>query len=167
MRFSIKHAWARINPSQLCLVLAVVLVANSLMGHLLYSMTPSLRYRLFFKTTVEPAELNGVKRGDYVTFNVKHPAKANVYIGEIKRVGCAAGDTLYVTPSWDYMCGGTLLGRAKPFDMHGNPTNRFRYDGKIPPGMLFLIGDHKDSYDSRYLGLVPVTLVKEKAWPLM
>lgn len=41
-------------------------------------------------------------------------------------------------------------------------------EGRIPEGFLFLQASHKESFDSRYaeFGLIPVSSIKERLWPI-
>jgi len=45
--------------------------------------------------------------------------------------------------------------------------SRFVYNGAIPDGMYFMMGSHKDSYDSRYYGLVDKDRFIGGAYPLL
>ena len=50
--------------------------------------------------------------------------------------------------------------------MKGDRLENFVYEGVIGKGLLFVTGDHKDSYDSRYFGFINREQVTAKAFPL-
>ena len=95
----------------------------------------------------------------------------------IKRVGCAAGEVLFgkngefscYLPGNDEKpsCDGTFLGKAKEFSLKGEKLPIFSYSGVVPEGKMFLIGSHKDSYDSRYFGFVNVKDILYVAHPVI
>lgn len=83
----------------------------------------------------------------------------------IKRVGCDEGGKL-VTSGKEFYCNGFFLGKAKDFSKRGDPLTAFHYNGIIPQGYAFMVNDHKDSYDSRYYGLVQKKNVSALVTPL-
>ena len=83
-----------------------------------------------------------------------------------KKVGCVSGDSLSVKWKKHYYCNGTYLGYAKDKSIKGNPVENFIHNGIIPEGMLFVIGDHPDSYDSKYFGFLRKENVKAIAYPI-
>lgn len=118
------------------------------MDHLIFVRSDSVEARILFKTG------GTAQRGDYVTFPINHP-----YIGKntewlTKVVGCRSGDQLHVVGK-DYYCNGNLIGRAKNKTLEGKPLTPFLWNGTIPPHQLFMVGIHKDSFDSKYLGFIP------------
>ena len=42
----------------------------------------------------------------------------------------------------------------------------FAFNGKIPSDFMFVMGEHKDSYDSRYFGLKEKSRVRAKLYPI-
>ncbi len=82
----------------------------------------------------------------------------------VKKVVCMEGDHLVVKDR-EYYCNGKYLCTAKKFSRRGERLENFKFNGKIPQGMLFLMGPHKDSYDSRYYGFIPIDKVS-KVLPL-
>jgi Type IV secretory pathway, protease TraF len=73
----------------------------------------------------------------------------------VKKVGCLPGQYLKVTLV-QADCDGVKVGHIRHETMDGKPISPALYDGIIPTGKVFLLGEHYYSYDSRYFGLVPV-----------
>lgn len=72
----------------------------------------------------------------------------------VKRVTCLPGQHLKVTPT-KAKCDGKEIGHVRDKTMDGKTITPALFDGVIPPGQVFLMGEHYFSYDSRYFGLVP------------
>jgi len=75
----------------------------------------------------------------------------NGYLTVTKRVACMDGQLLEKR-ELEYYCDNFLIGKAKTKSMTGNPLTPFEYNGRVPDNYVFLLGDHPDSYDSRYWG---------------
>lgn len=140
-------------------------VAWFVCSHLTVTLTPSLTHRVFWRST-SPAGVRAVHTGSYIIFEHVVPAPLNRLVRVVKRVGCSSGETLTADANDDYYCNGQYLGRAKRRTLLGEPLTPFRYNGVVPDGMLFVVGDHRDSYDSRYIGFVQHEMVEEIAWAL-
>ncbi len=65
----------------------------------------------------------------------------------VKRVGCLPGQHLR-NAGRNFYCNDRLLGQA----LKGK--NHYIFNGTIPEGRYFIIGDSEKSYDSRYFGLI-------------
>mgnify|MGYP000061180902 CR=1 FL=1 len=104
-----------------------------------------------------------VHKGDYVLFTAQHPIiNGGVPTHLTKQVACVAGDRLHFDGSTWY-CNGEVLGGVIRSTSDGKPIDVAQAEGVIPAGMLFLMGTHPRSFDSRYLGLIEekrVTKVK-------
>ncbi|WP_398980741.1 signal peptidase I, partial [Streptomyces sp. I05A-00742] len=93
----------------------------------------------------------------------------------IKRVVAVGGDTVKCCDaSGKIMVNGTPL--QEPYIHPGNPPSELKFEVRVPPGRLFVMGDHRsDSADSRFHlagpghGTVPEDLVIGRAtviaWP--
>ena len=91
-------------------------------------------------------------KGDYVTVPVHHPLIRGPYNDHLtKRIGCVEGEVLRFENGGDY-CGSYWLGRVLPRAYDGTPLKPFVWNGPIPAGKVFLVGDDPRSFDSRYLG---------------
>lgn len=77
----------------------------------------------------------------------------------VKKVGCLPGQHLKVTMQ-QADCDGKKVGHIRHETMDGRPITPALYDGIIPAGKVFLLGEHYFSYDSRYFGLVPFTWIQ-------
>jgi len=73
----------------------------------------------------------------------------------VKKVGCLPGQHLKVTMK-QTDCDGEKIGHIRHTTIDGKPISPALYDGVIPAGKAFLLGEHYYSYDSRYFGLVPM-----------
>ncbi len=127
------------------------------------TMTPSLDKRIFFIKEKNPTE---VRKSDYVLFTCdfsrvdpEFPTVA------IKRVACTAGEILR-TQGNVYFCEGESIGMAKDVSLGGERVAKFVYDGVIPEGYIFVAGDHRDSYDSKYFGFLRKRDVQAIVYPL-
>lgn len=147
--------WGRNDPKPRTPILAQLYIAATSIGALLFftshaviTVTPSLAYHVFWPN---PAPAN---KDEYAWFSIEHP-----YLGKgakrlTKRIGCEAGDyLLYQAPV--HYCNGTVVDQVMPARSNGDPIEAFAYDGIVPQGMVYMLGDRPTSLDSRYFGLVP------------
>jgi len=162
----IKEIVRELNSKGVFALLLFACLANFAFGHVRWSMTNSLNGRLFVVIPAGPYDKMRIKNDSLVVVDVLRP-HGDGLVREIKRVGCVEGQVLSVSDSFTYSCDGNPLGTAKHFDLSGKPTLKFAFNGTIPKGKLFLIGDSKDSYDSRYYGLVNVECVLAFGWKII
>lgn len=147
----------------------VVIVAVSCLAtyyvyqHLKVTLTKSLSKRVFW--SVKYDQKQNVKTGQYIIFDQYVPKPQNKMRTFIKKAGCTSGETLTVKND-DYFCDGEYIGHAKRKSLTGETMVPFVFNGKVPDGATFAIGDHADSFDSRYVGFISRTRVKEVAWAL-
>ncbi len=147
------------------IILAVVVAGTVIPRRVGIILTPSLAHR-FFWVSKEPEH---VGRGDYVYFEdaelaraVGKPEHPNIF----KIIRCDEGDTLTVDVQKQFSCNGEFLGVAKDYSLKGEKMPFFVFNGKIPPGFMFVMGEHKDSYDSRYFGLKEKNRIRAKLYPI-
>jgi type IV secretory pathway protease TraF len=77
----------------------------------------------------------------------------------VKRIGCRPGGTLSTRNAMVY-CDDTFLGIAlRGVVSRDSEIKQFVFNGIVPDGKLFLVGDSADSYDSRYFGFVNTSQV--------
>lgn len=137
----------------LCLSLAI---GMAIPDRLTMTKTDSVKYHLFWE--INRKEL---QRGVYVRLPLYDPAAGCNPCSIVKRVGCLPGDRL-VSEDMNYYCNGKFLGQCNT----GISIVRFRFNGKVPPGMVFLVGDRDNSYDSRYFGFKSISDIETVLSPL-
>lgn len=154
------HNW------RLWLAITCLIVAGTLIPYKFsVTLTPSLKHRIYWLTR----DPDKVVRGDYVLFHHKElAAKVGMKKSEemLKVIGCNEGDQLTVDAEKKFYCNGEYLVRAKDISLKGEPLQHFVFIGQIPKGVMFVMGQHKDSYDSRYFGFVEKNRILAKAYPI-
>lgn len=151
-------------------VVVLLVFLHFLFNHLSFSATDSVGYHLFYITK----PYKKIKRWDYVLFpihrtNIKEiqkEMKSFKTIILVKQVACLPGDNLTVKGRKFY-CNGKYLCTAKIKALDGERVKHFKFNGRIPKGYFFAYGKDKNSYDSRYYGLVPIKNVISVAKPIL
>jgi type IV secretory pathway protease TraF len=152
-------------------ILTGILLTGFIMATVVKSSDVSSPYSLWIRKIVN----TGYERNEYVLIKFNH-------IKLIKQIKCLPGEYLenidncfYCAENSELKANTTenpelelkgKLGCAKLFDRKGNMTNPFRYSGIIPPHYYFVMGEHKDSYDSRYIGLINAGQIEDALWPV-
>jgi type IV secretory pathway protease TraF len=126
-------------------IVAFVLVALIPM-RLTVTVTNSVKHRVFWSYPPDPQK---IVHGQYVraSAHLDMPQVSCDPCSIVKKVGCRAGDHLS-SQSGQFFCNTVPICRALP----GNEP--FEFNGTVPEGKVFLIGDSLDSYDSRYFGFI-------------
>jgi len=156
----------RNNNWRLFLILLAVVIAGTVIPrHIGIILTPSLAHRIFWVSR----NPQSIGRGDYVFFEdaelarkVGKPEHPNIF----KIIRCDEGDTLTVNADKQFFCNGEFLGVAKDYSLKGENMRYFAFNGRIPKGFMFVMGEHRDSYDSRYFGLKEKNRVRAKLYPI-
>lgn len=133
------------------------------------STTPSLGDRVFLFNVVDVykgVHSSDIQSGDTVRFPFADAVTGGHTVYMLKRVACTSGQRLQVNKQKDYYCDDRYLGHAKSVSAKGASVKNFEFDGIIPEGKFFALADHKDSYDSRYYGLIDLDRVVARAYPL-
>jgi conjugal transfer pilin signal peptidase TrbI len=131
--------------------------------HLTVSVSPSMGDHVFWMR--KNVGISTIRQGDIVRFPFSDSVtKGKVFL--LKRAACMPGQSLLVDGHKDYFCDGGYLGRAKDKSLKGEPARNFEFSGVIPNGKFFAFAPHKDSYDSRYIGLIDLNTVVAKVYPL-
>ena len=155
------------RPSNLRLILflgALIMAGMLIPSRFAVSLTPSTDHRVFFLKQGPARE--ELRRGAYVLFDFR-----SEYIDggssrkAIKRVACGAGDEFSTSGDTCY-CNGREMAVAKIRSLKGEKLPHFSYNGKIPEDRIFVTGQHRDSFDSRYFGFIGKEKVKALAYPL-
>jgi signal peptidase I len=159
-------------------VIALIVIGGAAIpNYFAVTTTPSLDKRIFF--IVKSRQIEKLKKGDYVMFSLLKskpegdlPAKLVRMIkdegedSQIKKIGCVAGEELKNIGN-EYYCKNKLIAKAKEYSLGGERLKKFEFSGKIPEGEMFLVGDHVDSYDSRYFGFIKATDIIATLYPLL
>jgi conjugal transfer pilin signal peptidase TrbI len=129
-------------------VAAVVALITYVHMGIVIPMTPSVKYHVLLESSGVPA------KGDYVDVDVFHAGiDQERAVRLTKRIACVAGEVLRYENGRHY-CGNDYLGVVLKRTSKGLPLQAFEFNGVIPAGKVFLVGDHERSFDSRYIGLV-------------
>jgi len=144
---------------------ALSLTGYWLCSRLVFAISPSLSHRVFVldRSGRQP------RKGDYVIFRFASPLFENGKPQRlIKEVACVSGDILSIDVSNRFFyCNGKFLGMAKVITLKGAILPMFVFNGKVPEGTLFVSGQHRDSFDSRYWGFLDRKKVEAIAHPLL
>ena len=156
----------RINKWRLFLMILVAVVAGTVIPRKIgITLTPSLDHRIFWVNR-NPER---VGRGDCVFFmdpelarKVGKPDVPNFF----KIIRCDEGDIMAVDAEKRFFCNGAFMGTAKDYSRKGEKMQYFEFNGEIPRGFMSVMGEHRDSYDSRYFGFVDKSRVRAKLYPI-
>ena len=148
----------------LLIVTACCLITWYLCMHIKVTLTNSLIKRVFWAVK-DDRKSALIKSGQYIIFDQVVPEPAVHVVKFIKRVGCSSGEILRFE-SDSYYCNGKYIGHAKRQSLTGGALTPFVFNGEVPVDMIFAIGDHPDSFDSRYVGFISRVRVEEVAWAL-
>lgn len=145
-------------------VIILLIVGFYLPSKVMVTTSDSLDHRVFlFNPFFDPST---VHKKDYVIFNLtSHYINNNNPIKTTKQIACETGDRLTVDRK-AYYCNDKFLGLAKKHSLKGEPVANFEYNGIVPEHKLFVMGNHKDSFDSRYFGFLDRKDIKAKAVPV-
>jgi len=163
---------------KIIIVIALIVIGGAAIpNYFAVTTTPSLNKRVFF--IVKSKQIEKLKTGDYVMFSLLRskpeidlPAKLVRMIkdegedSQIKRIGCIAGEELKNIGN-EFYCKNKLIAKAKEYSLGGERLKKFEFSEKIPEGNMFLVGDHVDSYDSRYFGFIKAKDIIATVYPLL
>lgn len=155
-------AWLAVTVTLLLCTGSLYLVRDRYaLGH---NVSDSLPQSFFWIVKSEP-----VQKGDYVAFKYHNQGAGDPFPDGVtftKFVQATAGATI-ATSGRDVYVDGRYAGHAKPHSKTGVPLELIAPQ-VIPPGQLYVLGTHRDSYDSRYarVGLIKQNDVIGKAIPL-
>lgn len=123
------------------------------------NLTESLAGRIFL---IDKSD-KSVKPGELVAFSSQNAAPIPDGITLIKRVAGVTGDRVSVENRFVFI-NGQPVAFAKPTSRTGEPLLPVN-SGAIPEGFFFAVGEHPDSFDSRYSppGLIPLNTVRGQA----
>jgi type IV secretory pathway protease TraF len=122
-------------------------LANSIAG-LMVNLTSSEPTGIYLRVPGKP------ERGDMVALR-----------SLMKHVVAVPGDVVTVTPQGTYVNGRLFPHSAIPEDTHGYQPFPFG-TYTLRPGQYWLLGTSPDSWDSRYLGPIPIGLIATNVRPV-
>ena len=149
----------------LVLSLCLILLAAYLSGvRLSFNISGSLPFRLFL--TARGGEVScGPGEIGLFRLNVRNPYWDYGTVFAKRFVGCP-GDTLR-TKGAEFYLNDEKIAVASGHDSRGVAVTSFRFDGVIPAGSYFVLGDGEKSYDSRYWGFVRRSWIVGRGFPLL
>ena len=129
-----------------------------------FNVSGSLPHRAFL--TVRNGEIPcGAGSVGLFRLNVPNPYWDYGTVFAKRFVGCP-GDTLRAEGAEFYL-NGEKIAVARGRDSRGTAVASFRFDGTIPAGSYFVLGDGERSYDSRYWGFVRKSWIVGRGFPLL
>lgn len=128
----------------------MVFGGNLAFSRLSISLTDSVDAKLLVRNDAP------LMRDDFVSFILFDERAPNGQARVMKRMICLEGDELrYDAGERYFYCNDVAVGYVKPNALDGTSLEPFNWTGTvIPEGFAYVGGGHKDSYDSRYFGLV-------------
>lgn len=166
-----KSKRSNLNVKSLVIVFLIAAVAwypsKWFFSHISRSPTHSDPQHHFFWMSKDPQKIASVTKGDYIIFPHSTRIIDNCYPSchLTKKIVCAPGDVLSAHDHI-FTCNGSMLGQSLTHNKHKVPVTSFEYEGRIPDGKFFVMCPARDSYDSRYFGLVDKSNVQAVARPL-
>lgn len=164
--------WNRDKTAKGLMLLSAFAFGLLIPGRFSITTTPSLTHRIYLISRV--SDVREIRKGSYLLFSMVHAYanssqardairramagreksyRATTSIPAMKMTRCMPGDYLKALDRL-YYCNGEFLGQAKEYSLKGERVENFVYDGVVPPGKIFVMGEHKDSFDSRYFGFI-------------
>lgn len=140
---------------KLFLGIVIIALGSSLANGVIIQPTPSM----FGTVYVESESQGEVVKNDLVQFEMTHPL---ILGGEptmlLKRIVCMPNDVLKIDKTGWVTCNDLFLGIAatRTSSDKSKKLEAFQYNGVIPDGKVFVMGDHPESFDSRYYGLIDI-----------
>lgn len=136
-------------------------------GTIAINISESLPVGIYMQTTPKQ-----IKSGDIILFyseTINQTAAKRGYIkpgSQLgKRVLAVGGDNLQ-TGEKTIINGEVVSSKIQQKDSQKRPMEIFQFEGIVPSGKIFVLGDTPGSYDSRYYGFVNESDINKKLKPL-
>lgn len=135
---------------EILIISIMVFGGNLAASRLSISLTDSVDAKLLVRNEAP------LMRDDFVSFILFDERAPGGEARVMKRMICLEGDELrYDAAERYFYCNDVVVGYVKPRALDGSVLEPFAWTGThIPAGYAYVGGGHKDSYDSRYFGLV-------------
>lgn len=133
-------------------LLLLVTITKRYSSEYVFNLTPSIEGKLYRMTPDK-----SIERERVVVFPFKHAVLPHGVEHLTKKVLCLPGDILQRV-HLEFFCNGRLIARAKTHTNAGAPLEAFNWSGgHVPAGVFFAGSPHPDGFDSRYVGLIPLS----------
>ena len=139
-----------------------------------FNTTPSVKRGLYLEFDRLSSTKTQLQRGQYVLFSIPDSFKTMVYSRHympedaplIKQVGAVPGDKFCVYDTY-FTINDVKIGPVVDKDTIGRPLPKLRGCSIVDAGYFVPVGTNiPNSFDGRYMGQVPVSLIDGKAKPL-
>jgi conjugative transfer signal peptidase TraF len=154
----------------LVLIFAMYFVSVYTRDSYYINLSPSLPYGLYKRSA--PVNL---KRGDIVIFIPPDYLKTFIYKRHwlpdgwplMKQIGAMAGDTYCINKDQQFLINGKFVGPVYKVDNQGLPLPKIEGCRTVETGTILPVATHVlNSFDGRYIGTIPLNIIKGKAVPL-
>ena len=133
---------------KIILLASLFIPVHVFMHNLVIVTTPSIEPKILWTLSGSP------NKGEFGLFEIANPLIADGSTHRLtKMVGCSPGELLH-TKYPHFFCEGKLIATAKTHSPDGRELPKFIFNGPIPLGKVFMLGQHENSFDSRYLGFI-------------
>jgi len=136
----------------------IVSITSSFLG---VNITESVPFRFYYHKAIYQQDINN---GDYILFKIplNEVVEENKLV--VKQIICKENEYLQADKNIVY-CNGKLVSDKQLF-ITDKISKIFSYDGLIPKDQYFVLGD-KNSYDSRYWGLLDRKRILRVVYPIV
>lgn len=144
------------NKKQFIYALSLALLVSILFRSSVIVLTPSIDKTLLLKVpkTIEAK----YQVNTYVTTLISNNTIGTQLI--TKQIGCLPNQIITIKAR-EVFCDNKSLGVAKTFSLNRTALEITSDIGVIPDGYVYLKGEHIDSYDSRYFGLIKLSKLQK------
>lgn len=139
-------------------------------GFFILNRTPSIPYGLYLCRPVRIVQLGTLVAID-LQAETRTLMESRGYISKggylLKHVGALEGDS-YMVNNEAFYIDKTLIGPVKERDYYGREMPKIRGKFTVPPRYFLPVSNKiPNSFDGRYLGAMPVKLIKSELIPLL